>query len=295
MKTVNKIGCLIFIAAVTQLHAQLTDLARIDYTLLPATESDFEFNRTRALFNYPFKLNKKEAYLFIGLDYSNINITYGDAIVPFDKEELNGFQLIDLNIGYTYKMNEKWRFGARFSPGVSSNLRATNLDMEDLVFSGDIVFIKDSKNDPSVEKPSRLILGVSYSQNRGFPFPLPFISYYKRFSENFSYNLGVPKTNLQYHISDAHRLKLYAQLDGFTSNIQEGTVINHERPERFNMSLILSGLQYEYHFQNRFEFYVKTAYVFYRRVELRDKRNREIFLIDDSNSFYLQTGLRVKI
>lgn len=55
-------------------QAQLADLARLDYTILPATDSDFEFNRSRVSFNYPIKLNKKQSYLFLGLGYSNWNI-----------------------------------------------------------------------------------------------------------------------------------------------------------------------------------------------------------------------------
>lgn len=276
-------------------QAQLADLARLDYTILPATDSDFEFNRSRVSFNYPIKLNNRQSYLFLGLDYSNINITFGNNEVPFDKEALDGFQIIDFNIGYTFKINEKWRFGARFTPGISSNLRASDIDVEDVVFSSDVVFIRDRKNDVAAKKPNRLILGVSYSQNRGFPFPLPFVSYYRKFTDTFSYNIGIPKSNLQYHITDAHRLKLYAQLDGFTANIQNGDLINGERPERFNMSLILSGLQYEYHFKSRFEFYVRSAYLIDRNVELTNRQNDEIFTIDTSNGFSLRTGLRIKI
>jgi hypothetical protein len=295
MNFIKNILCGVLFVSGIICQAQLADLARIDYTILPATDSDFEFNRTRASFNYPIKLNDKQAYLFLGLDYSNINITFGDNEVPFDKEELNGFQLIDLNIGYTFKINQKWRFGARFTPGVSSNLCASDLDTDDVVFSGDVVFINDKKDEPSARKPNRLILGVSYSQNRGFPFPLPFISYYRKFAEKFSYNLGVPKSNFQYHISDAHRLKLYVQLDGFTANIQQGSIINGEQPERFNMSLILSGLQYEFHFKEHFEFYLRSAYILDRSVQLRDSRNNEIFEIDNSKGFSLRTGLRIKI
>ncbi|WP_299677143.1 DUF6268 family outer membrane beta-barrel protein [uncultured Dokdonia sp.] len=295
MNFIKNIFCSILFLAGIICQAQLADLARIDYTILPAKDSDFEFNRTRASFNYPIKLNDNQTYLFLGLDYSNINITYGDEEVPFDRDDLNGFQLIVVNIGYTSKINEKWRFGARLTPGVSSNLRASDLDIKDIVFSSDVVFINDKKDDPTALKPNRLILGVSYSQNRGFPFPLPFISYYRKFAEKFSYNFGVPKSNIQYHISDAHRIKVYAQLDGFTSNIQQGTTINDERPERFNMSLILSGLQYEFHFKEHFEFYLRSAYILDRSVQLRDSRNNEIFEIDNSNGFSLSTGLRIKI
>lgn len=276
-------------------YGQLSDLARVDYTILPATESDFEFNRTRVAFNYPIKLNEEKSYLLIGLDYSNINITYGSDVTPFSKEELNGFQLLDLNIGYTFKLNERWRFGARLTPGISSNLKANDLTFEDLVLSGDLVFIRDKKNDPTATKPNRLILGVSYSENRGFPFPLPFISYYRKFADKFSYNLGVPKTNFQYHITDAHRLKAYAQLDGFTSNIQSGTIIDSRMATRFNMSLILTGLQYEFQFKKHLEFYARSAYIINRNVELRDNSNDAIYLIDNNNGFLLRVGLRFKI
>ena len=275
--------------------AQLADLARLDYTILPSSITDFEFNRTRFAFNYPIKLNEKQTYLFLGLDYSNINIIYGKESKPFDKDELDGFQLLDFNIGYTFKINKKWRFGARFTPGISSNLRAEDLTWDDVVLSSDVVFINDKKNDPTASKPNRLIIGVSYSENRGFPFPLPFISYYRKFSKHFSYNVGVPKSNFQYHISDRHRLKAYAQLDGFTSNIQSGTLINSDIATRFNMSLILSGLQYEYHFKEYLEFYTRAAYILDRNVELRDNVNNAILSIDNSNGIALRIGLRIKV
>tara|TARA_R110002073_G_scaffold159477_5_gene314807 strand:+ start:7721 stop:8617 length:897 start_codon:yes stop_codon:yes gene_type:complete len=277
-------------------QAQLADLARIEYTIIPATSSDFEFNRTRFAFNYPIKLKEKnQSYLFLGLDYSNINITFGDEDRPFEKDNLDGFQLLDLNIGYTFKINEKWRFGARFTPGISSNIKANDLMARDVVFSSDIVFIRDRKDDATAKKPNRLILGVSYSQNRGFPFPLPFISYYRKFAAKFSYNIGIPKTNLQYHISEAHRLKLYAQLDGFTSNIQNGDIVNGQQASRFNMSLIVSGLQYEFHIKDHIELYTKAAYILDRNVALRDRGNNDIFIVDNSNGFDLQVGIRLKI
>tara|TARA_R110002049_G_scaffold32738_1_gene108519 strand:- start:1847 stop:2734 length:888 start_codon:yes stop_codon:yes gene_type:complete len=279
----------------TQLSAQLNDLARIDFTILPAGNSDIEYNRIRALFNYPIKLKKEDTYLFLGLDYSHINLIMDDN-PPFDKTEIEGFQLLDLNIGYTTPLKNGWRLGARLTPGFSSNLTANDLSLEDIVLSGDVVFIKDKTKDETVTKPWRLMLGVSYSGNRGFPFPLPFISYYKKFNPLWSYNIGVPKSNLQYHISSVHRLKLYAELDGVTSNLQRGVVIdNTEVAESINMSLILGGLQYEYHFTKHLQFYARTSYIFSNTVNLRDGSKNNIKSLDNSNSLYLRTGVRFKI
>ncbi|WP_303275888.1 DUF6268 family outer membrane beta-barrel protein [Flavivirga aquimarina] len=275
--------------------AQLSDLAKIDYTILPAGDSDIEYSRVRALFNYPIKLKKEQTYLFLGLDYSTVNLNMTEH-PSFDIEELNDFQLLDINIGYTTPLKNDWRLGARLTPGFSSNLRANDLRFEDAILSGDIVFIKDKKEDPNVKKPWRLIIGISYSGNRGFSFPLPFISYYKKFHSKWSYNVGIPKLNLQYHAFSKHRFKLYAELDGFTANLQQGVLIDNSIiAESINMSLILSGLQYEFHITKNIQFYARASYIFSNSVNLRDKNKDNILELDKSNTQYLRTGIRFKI
>ncbi len=278
------------------LHGQLSDLARIDYTILPATISDFEFVRTRGLINYPVKLNGKGSYLFLGVDYSNINLVFGDGERPFDKQAIDGFQIFDFTIGFTCKLNEQWRFGARIRPGFSSNLSAKRLGIEDAVLSGDLVFLQDRRDDSTLARPYRLIVGLSYSGNRGFPYPLPFLSYYRKFRPKWSYNLGVPKTNLQYHVSEKHRLKASVELDGFTANIQNGLLLDtQETAESINMSLILGSLQYEYHFSEHLEVFVRSSYILNRRVQLRDASKDNILLLDDSRGVSLRAALRFKI
>ncbi len=276
-------------------QAQLSDIARIDYTYLPEGDSNIEYHRFRALFNFPIKL-KEDTYLLIGLDYSNIDMTFGDDFSTFEKATLEDFQLLDLNIGYTTKLSKDWRLGFRVTPGVSSNRAIKKLSNRDIVFSSDLVFIKDKKKDPNVRKPYRFIVGVSYSQNRGFPFPLPFISYYRKFAPKWSYNVGVPKTNLQYHYSDRHRIKLYTELDGFSSNIQETIQLdNNETVGSINMSLILSGLQYEFHFLKHFQFFARASVILSNSVNLRNTDNETIGSLGNANRKYFRTGIRLKI
>ena len=277
------------------LFAQLNDLARIDYTTIPANDSDIGYSRLRGLFNYPIKLKKEGEYLLLGLDYSNIDLRMNQENFAFDKKQLEEFQILDLNIGFTKPLKNDWRLGIRLTPGFSSNLKANNLSLEDVIISGDIVFIKDKKENSNVKKPWRLIVGISYSGNGGFSYPLPFISYYRKFNLHWSYNIGIPKTNLQYHISNKNRLKLFAQLDGFTSNLQKGVLVdNTELAKSINMSLIVGGLQYEYHFANHFEFYARSAYILSNQVYLRDENKKNIKPLDNSNSLYLRTGIRLK-
>lgn len=121
-----------------------------------------------------------------------------------------------------------------------------------------MVFIK--QRDLYDGKSERIIFGIRYAENSGFPFPLPFISWYKKFHPKWSYDLGIPRTNFQYHLSEKHRFKLYAGLAGFSSNIQNGTVLKTgEVAERINLSLILGGLQYEYHFTDHLQLFARAA------------------------------------
>jgi hypothetical protein len=276
--------------------SQLNDLIKVDFTKIPKNRSEIEYTRTKVLFNYPLKLKKEKEYLFLGLDYNHFNLRMERNDLPFNKEELNDFQSIDLNIGYTKPLKNDWRLGMRLSPGFSTNLRAKKLSFEDMILSGVVVFIKDKKKSLDVKKPWRLIIGASYSGNRGFPFPLPFISYYRKFHSKFSYDVGIPKTNFQYHASNAHKFKLYAELDGFTANLQQGVLIeNSAAAESINMSLLISGLQYEFHITKHIQFYARSSYIFSNSVNLRDTNKDNILEIDTSNSLYLRTGIRFKI
>jgi hypothetical protein len=276
-------------------QAQLSDLAGLDFTFIPNKGSDVEYTRSRFLFNYPVKLKKEGQYLFLGVDYSNVHLRFKDEELPFDRELLNDFKLLDFTIGFTKPLKNGWRLGVRLQPGISTNNEAKNLSTEDVVFSGDLVFIKKFEKDLDTS-PSRLIVGLSYSENRGYVFPLPFISYYKKFRPYWSYNIGVPKSNLQYHLSEKHRFKLYTQLDGFTSNIQNGALVNGEEyAEIINMSLINGGLQYEYHFTDHLQLDVRAAYNFSLNNKLKDGSNKTLLTIDNDSRSYFRAVLRFKI
>ncbi|NQY06296.1 MAG: hypothetical protein HRT68_08960 [Flavobacteriaceae bacterium] len=273
--------------------AQINDIARIDYTIIPSS-SDVEFTRVRAILNYPIKL-KEDKYLFLGFDYSNIQLNLLEGNYPFDVNQLNDFHLVDLSVGYLAKISEDWRFGIRFRPGFSTNLTSNDITFEDKSLSGELLFIKQW-DESEKSKKRRLIVGVSYSENRGFSYPLPFISYSKKFKEKWSYNIGIPRTNLQYHISEKNRVKWLASLDGFTSNVQNGMVLNSgERVKSINMSVIQSGLQYEYHLGKRLEIFARGMYIFDNSVDLRNADRENIFEIDANSKFYFRTGIRCKL
>lgn len=273
---------------------QISDFARVEYKVLPRGSSNFGYSRTRAAVNYPIEL-KNSNYLLLGLDYSNIEMSFDPEIAKFNTDIIQDFQMLEFNLAYIKKLKNDWRLGVRFTPGFSSNL-GSKITFEDAIFAGDVVFINDKRDDTTIDKPYRLIVGVSYSQNRGISFPLPFISYYRKFHPKWSYNLGVPKSNIQYHISSKSRLKLVTELDGFTANIQEGLPVNNEEDlaKKINVSLILGGLRYEFKIKEHLEFFCNFSGVLMETAELRNKDNDKVSTVDKKNTIYFGTGIRIK-
>lgn len=291
MRTIFSCICLL-----TLLHsnAQLIDILRVEYTTIPGIGSDFDFDRKRVGFNYPIEL-KNEAYVFFGLEYNAIGLNFKDSIPNFDQTKTDQFRLLDVNLSYTYKIDDNWRFAARIVPGFSSNLETDEFLFDDTFISGTLVLIKDKKASDDVKKPYRIIVGVAYSNTSGVVFPIPFISYYKKFHPKWSYNLGVPTTNLQFHASERFRLKLLAQIDGFTSNLQEGLLVNEDRfAERMRMNLVLAGLRYEYKLTHHIEMYLNTTHSLRTRIQMRANR-RTILSFTKKKVFHFTGGVRLKI
>ncbi len=272
---------------------QILDLARIDYTTVPGSKSNFEYQRTRFIFNYPFKVGES-GYFFAGLDYSKINFQFQEEEDSFDKENTEDFTLLDLNLTYTVPLENDWRFAIQASPGVSSNFES-GYERADWVFSSIIVFIKDRKNSQSVKKPNRLIIGAAYSGSSGVAFPIPFISYYRKFHPKWSYNVGAPISNLQYHASEKFRMKLFATLDGFNANIQqEQTLATGERANRLRLNMLLCGTRYEFKFSDRIETYLTITRSFNSVIQLRDGRER-VQTFPTNDVMHYRTGIRVRI
>lgn len=299
-KTLKFIAFLLLGVVTFPAMAQSTDLARIEYTYFPQSDSDNSFRRFRTFVNFPIKLSDNDAYLIPGIEYRNVHFKYKND-EAFSTNNLDRFQSFTGKIGYTFKMNEVWRFGAETGVKVASNFTTNELVRDDFIYTGSVYFIKIKEDERYVE-PWRLILGLSYSTTTGFPFPLPVINYYKRFDGKWSYGLGIPKTNLKYYFNDKHQVQGFVTLDGFFANIQQNfNPYPQTRPdanrlaESMSMTIVLSGLGYQYNFTDNISFYAYAGYTVMNDIRLRDKDREDIYTIDDTNTFYARSGLKFSI
>lgn len=272
--------------------AQLTDLARFEYSFIPQSNSEDQYTRLRALINLPIE-TKKDTYFIFGAEYNRIILNLEENY-PFNVDNLNTIHVIDLNVGYTFKWNENWRFGVKINPRIASTL-TKSLVSDDYFMNGGIFFIADRTKDENLKRPYRLILGLTYNATTGLPFPLPFVSYFREINEKWSFSAGVPKSNLKYAFDEKNNMQAFVGLDGYLAHLQEPSVVNGESVDHISLSVAVGGLGYEYLFTKHLVGYLYTGYTFRLNNVLRNKNRDEIYKLDDVNAFYLRTGVKFKI
>ncbi len=287
--------CLFFSASS---FSQTSDLARIEYTFVPQTNSKNSVNRFRGFVNYPIKLGTNGSYIIPGIEYRDVDLDIKDP-VPFDRAELGKFQLFRVSLAYTFKVKNDWRLAFKTGAELASNFEENSIKNRDINFTGSAFLIRDRKGD-EVKKPSRFIIGLNYSTNAGRPFPLPVVNYYRKFHSDWSYSLGSPKTNLKYFWDKKNTVQAFITLDGFFSNIQNGRNVVQEDgsstlAENISMTMVLGGLGYEYGFTKHLLFYAYGGYTFYNEIRLRDQYDNNLYKLNDKNTFYLRAGVKFKI
>ncbi|WP_281847884.1 DUF6268 family outer membrane beta-barrel protein [Olleya namhaensis] len=282
----------VLISTVNTANAQLTDLARVEYSYIPKNNSEDSFDRFRFLLNYPIKMSE-DAYLLIGGEYSRITLNLEDSY-PFPTSNLRRLHVLDFNLGYTFKMSENWRFGAKITPRLASTLRH-KISGDDIFLNGGVYAINDRTKDKTASKPYRLVLGLTYNTTTGIPLPLPFVSYFRRVNEKWSYNLGVPKTNVKYYINENNIIQTFVGIDGYFANTQERFSIDGKEADSVSLSLVLAGIGYEYCFTDHLVWYAYTGYTLSMSNRLRDENREDVFKLDNVNTFYLRTGFKFKI
>jgi hypothetical protein len=270
--------------------AQSSDLFRLEYLRIPENNTGINTSRYRALINVPLKLNVTD-YLVVGAEYNEFDIEFRKA-APFDKNKVEQLHIIDFNLGYITKWNENWRLVSIVTPRVASNLSG-GISSDDLFFNATASFWKEAKD---AEKPFRIVVGLSFNSTTGIPIPLPLVSYYRRFHPNWSYTLGIPKSNFKYHISDKHTLQLALLLDGYFINIQDDFQLpDGEVGSRISLSALVGTFWYQYNVNKNMAFYATFGRSLILESRLRDDNRNDVFLLNNEANLFLRGGFRISI
>ncbi len=272
--------------------AQLTDLARLEYSFIPQTKSEDQYTRFRLLLNYPLAL-KNKSYLIVGGEYNRVLLKLEEDY-PFNTSALSNIHIIDFNLGYTFKIGENKRLGFKINPRIASTLKKS-VSSDDYFINGGVFYILDKRKNFSLKHPYRLILGLTYNATTGLPFPLPFISYFRAINPSWSFSAGVPKSNIKYTINTKNAIQAFLGLDGYLANLQEPNMVNGARVDNVSLSVAVAGLGYDYLFTKHLVWYMYSGFTLRLNNVLRTKNRDEVFRLNNLNAFYLRTGFKFKI
>ncbi len=271
-------------------YGQTTDLFRLEYTVIPENDFGIRTNRYRAVANVPYKVGE-EKYLVTGIEYNRYEFEF-DVPLPFEVQTLERLHIIDLNLGYIFKINPDWRVVGIVTPRLASNFEM-GIDNNDFLINGSLLFWKDMAK---AEKPQRLILGLSFNSATGLPYPLPIINYNKRFHPNWSYTLGIPRMDFKYHLKEKHVFQSVLFLDGYFVNIQEEIALpGDDIGTSLSLSALVAALGYQYKFNKVISLYALAGYSLIQEGLIRDGNRDRAFTLNDEGNFYLRTGFKISI
>ncbi|MEW7281073.1 hypothetical protein ABW636_20960 [Aquimarina sp. 2201CG1-2-11] len=278
--------------------SQGVNLARLEYAYIPQA-NDNEYSRFRIETNLPIPLKEKGSYLIVSADYRYNSLVLEDKMMLEDVEGLDSFQTAGLELGYTFKMKNNWRFGSKLGMKISSNFEDSGIKSDDLRYTGAIYFVKSYEYD---EKPkmARLVMGVKYTTPASINFPLPILNYFKRFHTNWSFSVGTPKSNIKYYFNKKNTLQAFVGLDRFYANLQNNRSILVEGQgvqvaENISMLNIMGALGYEHYFTEHLLFFFYTGYTLSNEIRLRNADQNDILFINDENTGYFRGGIKFKI
>lgn len=305
MKRENLIVALLLFFG-TMAMAQTTDLARAEYLYLPFSKSSNSINRYRALLQVPIPLDEERRNIFVvGLEYRyvDVNIKDQEDVFAFNGHLVQSAHQMDGYLGYVWKHNDDWRFGVKAGVKIQSDL-ADGLVDDDLIYMVGAYIINDKKKNPEEgKKPYRFIAGLTYSTTPGRWYPLPILNYFKQFKPNWTYTLGVPKTNVRHYLNQSHKdaIQAFATLDNVYANIQQNFVPHSpsQNPEgklaeSIQETIVLLGLGYEHFFTEHLLFYGYAAHSVYNDFRLEDGDGKKIYKINTENSPYFRAGIKFK-
>ncbi|MEE3243726.1 MAG: hypothetical protein VX226_03620 [Bacteroidota bacterium] len=286
----------VMLIAMFTMRSQTTDIARVEYMHIPFSNSNNSVGRFRALLQVPIPLDKElNNILVAGFEYRNTHIDIKDAVPDgFNVQDVSTLHRISAYAGYVWRFNEHWVFGVKAGARINSNIAGT-LVPDDWIYTASVYAINDmKKNSPT--KPYRWIFGLDYSSTPGRNFPLPLVNYYREFHPNWTYTLGVPKTNVRHYLNDSHKdaLQAFVSLDNFFANIQNNMIIDGRTAENISMTIIMGGLGYEHYFTEHLLYYAYATHSISNDFRLRNNDRDDIYTINSDNTFYFRTGVKFK-
>jgi len=200
--------------------------------------------------------------------------------------------VLDVNLAYVYKHNPEWRYIGVLTPRLASTFTSP-LENGDFSVNVTAGAFRDRRN---IDKPSRLVFGLTYNSSVKLRIPLPIVYYEKQFTSKWTYVVGVPKIAMRYEPKKNSTIQLEFILDGYFVNLQNSLVVSGtDLASSISSSAALVTLGYQYNFTKEMSIYVYGGHTLFQNSVLNDDDRNDIFTLNDEPSLYFRTGFRIGI
>jgi hypothetical protein len=241
--------------------------------------------------NIPIPVRDKQDYVVIGSEYNRFNFEVPNGVFP-NSSDIKKLHIVDVNFAYVYKLTEEWRLIGVITPRWASNFIA-ELQQDDFNINYTAGAYRDRKN---IEKPYKLVLGVSYNSSSPVQVPLPVVYYEKRFRPQWAYILGVPKSGMKYFTPKGHFFQSELFLDGYYVNIQNDILLSgNNLSTDVSYAALLLTVGYQYKITKDMSVYLIGGHSLFQNGALRDIDRKDIFTLNDEAGLYFRTGFRIGI
>ncbi len=282
---------LFFFILVNPIFGQTPDVFRAEYMIMPENGAEVETSRIKLVANIPIPVRNKEDFLVIGGEYNRYNFEVPNGVFP-NSSDIKKLHIVDVNFAYVYKLTEEWRLIGVITPRWASNFVA-ELQQDDFNINYTAGAYRDRKN---IEKPYKLVLGVSYNSSSPVQVPLPVVYYEKRFRPQWAYILGVPKSGMKYFTPKEHFFQMELFLDGYYVNIQNDILLpNNNLSTDVSYAALLFTVGYQYKITKDMSVYLIGGHSLFQNGALRDIDRKDIFTLNDEAGLYFRTGFRIGI
>ena len=250
------------------------------------SDAAFQSHSIRAkLLSSPINQGKDGVISVNGM-YSFANFTFKDNKELF--KDLDYFHSIGFALSYSRALkNPSWYLTGMLIPQLNSNFT-------DGIKGGDFYLNAVLLATHMIRKDARLTIGLTYSSTLGFPAPIPIISYWKAWNDQWEMNLGFPKMYLTHHFNKKSSLMTLLELKGYNGNISSGfsdpLFEKNRTAQRVSYRDILTGLEYSYKLNNillNFD----ASYAINRNLKLQNTDNETAYKFDVSNGWNVGIGI----
>ncbi|WP_423818016.1 DUF6268 family outer membrane beta-barrel protein [Salinimicrobium sp. TIG7-5_MAKvit] len=260
-----------------------------NYNLYPAGSSDVGLNSIDV--KGRFLLNFGKLKLQNETSFENYNFSYPFE-TTFNTEDIENYKIFGNRIHLGYSVSGNWDVHSYFKISLASNFQS-GITSEDFLYTGGAYILKKGG---SVANPSYFKIGAGYETYFGKPQIYPLVSYYKRLNEEFTAEIGFPKTEIFFTPNEKYSLSAKLDFTGTYLNLGEPLQPNLQyTAEKTGLSSTVLSINYNYVLDDAWSFNIGGGYLLNSKYRLLDKNNNEVLQFEIAPRPIFSTGIKLNL